>query len=258
MHENKTRSWIFQLLTTCLLIGCTSVYAGLVEAEKNYRKVMVTKPTAKFEESPFEGFYLMTLGDGGYILFDEKLQQLGFGDYWRSRRGEGELVENTPAESEVIRKSLLSKLKTDWLVQTGYNKGTKTIVLHSAPNCPSCRGLEQDLQKYSGQVGVKIVVLPTMLGKDTRFTRTVMCSSDPSKVWDDAISRRVFRQPLNEECQKSRWANVLALNLGDVDNNGRYVTRGVPLFLYEEGTIGESGWVPNMSLAGVRAALHAE
>jgi thiol:disulfide interchange protein DsbC len=82
------------------------------------------------------------------------------------------------------------KLPFKWAVTTRRGKGRRQIAIFSDPNCPYCRTFERDLAKLD-DLTVHIFMYPVITADSVRQTKSVWCSKDRAKAWNDLMLRDI-------------------------------------------------------------------
>ena len=240
----------FMLAAAATLLAAPA-HAGLEEAARNFRAEFKLPPGAQIEDSPFEGFYLLTGPDGPIRLFSEQLDFVGYGDAWEMKEG-GRVMPVPPPALAALKSQLRARLKTHWLPVAHAGQGKAAIMVISAPNCGYCKLQNRDLDRHGAELGLTVHVLPELLGGDSlQFAAGVLCSADPGRAWSDAL-RGTLPRPA-AECQKSRWAAIVRTHVFETAGPGRIRIR-TPATIRADGSVA-FGWGDRMSLAEMRQKL---
>lgn len=225
--------------------------AGLEEASRNFRAEFKLPPGAQIEDSPFEGFYLLTGPEGPIRLFSEQLDFVGYGDAWEMKEG-GRVMPVPPPALAALMSQLRSRLKKNWLPVAQARQGKDAVVVISAPNCGYCKLQNRDLDRHGNDLGLTVHVLPELLGGNSpQFAAGVLCSADPGRAWNDAL-RGTLPRPA-AECQKSRWAAIVRTHVFEGAGPGKIRIR-TPATIRADGSVA-FGWGEKMSLAEMRQKL---
>lgn len=240
-------------LTLAILSAHLPARAGLVEAERNFRKEFRVSPEVRFDESPYNGMYMAKDPLGGTTLFSETMAFVGFGNSWEVKEASGKIVKLSGVASEVMKTELRKTLKTDWMVQLLPSSSPNTIIVISAPNCPYCRTQEKDFQKFSQQLDTKIVIIPTLLGANSQpFINSVLCAADPLRIWNEAMTRSIFPTSA-ASCRSADWASIVMTHAFKPAAGGRMEVR-TPAVIRPDGSVAY-GWEANQSLLAVKLKL---
>lgn len=83
-----------------------------------------------------------------------------------------------------------SKLPFHWAVTMRRGDGRRQIAIFSDPNCPFCQKFEKDLAVVDN-ITVHIFMWPVIKPESVRQTKSVWCSKDRVKAWNDLMLKRV-------------------------------------------------------------------
>jgi thiol:disulfide interchange protein DsbC len=75
-------------------------------------------------------------------------------------------------------------------VTTTRGNGRRKIAVFSDPNCPYCKRFEKDLAKLD-DITVHIFLYPVIRPDSVRLTKSVWCSPDRAKAWNDLMLRDI-------------------------------------------------------------------
>lgn len=83
-----------------------------------------------------------------------------------------------------------SKLPFQWAVTMRRGNGLRQVAIFSDPNCPFCQKFERDL---AGVDNITIHIFPWAVIKpeSVRQSKSVWCSKDRAKAWNDLMLKRV-------------------------------------------------------------------
>ncbi len=83
-----------------------------------------------------------------------------------------------------------SKLPFQWAITMRRGDGRRQIAIFSDPNCPFCQKFEKDL---AGVEDITIHIFPWAVVKpeSVRQAKSVWCSKDRAKAWNDLMLKRV-------------------------------------------------------------------
>lgn len=147
----------------------------------------------------------------------ESVQKTSYGDLYEVviRSAEGPLIYYVDDGATVIiagsvidartgqdlteaRRSKLSAIKWASLpfesaVTTVRGSGRRKIAVFSDPYCPFCKRFEETLEKV-GDVTVHIFLYPVIKPESITLTKSVWCSKDRAKAWNDLMLRGVQPQ----------------------------------------------------------------
>ncbi|MFG6441474.1 hypothetical protein [Roseateles sp. LKC17W] len=240
------------VLAAAAALTAVPAWAGLDEAARNFRAEFKQPPGTQIEDSPFEGFYLLTGPDGPIRLFSEQLDFVGYGDAWEMKGESGRVMPVPPPALAALKSQLRARLKKHWLPVGHAGQGKDAIVVISAPNCGYCKLQNRDLDRHGAELGLAVHVLPELLGGNSlQFAAGVLCSADPTRAWSDAL-RGMLPRPA-AECQKSRWAAIVRTHVFDSAGPGKIRIR-TPATIRADGSVA-FGWGDKASLAEMRQKL---
>jgi thiol:disulfide interchange protein DsbC len=75
-------------------------------------------------------------------------------------------------------------------ITTKRGNGRRKIAVFSDPNCPYCKRFEKDLAKLD-DIAVHIFLFPVIRPESIPLTKSVWCSADRAKAWDDLMLRDI-------------------------------------------------------------------
>lgn len=81
-------------------------------------------------------------------------------------------------------------LPLDWAISTTRGSGRRKIAVFSDPNCPYCKRFEKDLAKLD-DITVHIFLYPVISAASVTQTKSVWCSKDRAKAWNDLMLRDI-------------------------------------------------------------------
>lgn len=243
------------LAAVALIFANSAVYAGLPEATAAFKRLYQTPASAQFEETPFNGIYSVRQGESSINLFDEVLTLDGYGLNWEMRENlkTTDFRKLVPGEAQAMWQVLRSNLKKDWMILSPYSQGEKSTVVISAPNCPVCKDLEQDLKRHGQAIGGSVHIVPMLLGKESDgFVNAVMCSNNPNLVWTESWGMKGRYPSSNTECQKSRWVELVQYHT--FQRQGNQIQVRTPAIIRPDGTL-HFGWKGGSSLSETKDRL---
>ena len=83
-----------------------------------------------------------------------------------------------------------SALPFQWAITTRRGTGRRQIAIFSDPNCPYCKQFERDLAKLD-DITVHIFMYPVVKPESVRQTKSVWCSKDRGKAWNDLMLKDI-------------------------------------------------------------------
>jgi len=143
----------------------------------------------RIERVPGSNLYEVTVrGPNGPQLFyaDERARVIVVGQVLDGRTGLN------------LTEERLRKLNAiDWAtlpfgdaITTKRGNGRRKITVFSDPNCPYCKRFEKDLAKLD-DITVYIFLYPVIRAESLPLTKSVWCSSDRAKAWNDLMLRDI-------------------------------------------------------------------
>lgn len=75
-------------------------------------------------------------------------------------------------------------------ITTKRGNGRRKIAVFSDPNCPYCKRFEKDLAKLD-DIAVHIFLYPVIRPESIPLTKSVWCSADRAKAWNDLMLRDI-------------------------------------------------------------------
>jgi len=138
---------------------------------------------------PGSGLYEVTLhGPKGPQLFyvDERARIIVVGQVLDGRTG----VNLTEERLRKLNAIEWASLPFAEAVTTKRGNGRRKIAVFSDPNCPYCKRFEKDLAKLD-DITVHIFLFPVIRPESVPLTKSVWCSADRAKAWNDLMLRDV-------------------------------------------------------------------
>lgn len=148
--------------------------------------------TAKLEsvrQAPWGALYEVVVRgpDGPQIYYvDEAASVIITGHAIDAKSGRN-LTEERSRELDSIE---WSSLPLQWAITSKRGSGRRKIAVLSDPNCPYCRRLEEALAKLD-DITVHILPYAVLGPKSERQAKSVWCSKDRVKAWNDLMFRRI-------------------------------------------------------------------
>ncbi|MGH8620560.1 MAG: DsbC family protein [Burkholderiales bacterium] len=141
------------------------------------------------EKLRYADLYEVTVkGDKGYAVFytDALGQVMLIGNMIETRTDRNLTEERVRSLSAID----WSKLPFHWAVTTRRGDGRRQIAIFSDPNCPFCQKFEKDLAAVDN-ITIHIFMWPVIKPESVSQTKSVWCSKDRAKVWNDLMFKRV-------------------------------------------------------------------
>lgn len=177
-----------------VIVALLAVASAAVADEAAVRRLIQSRAgdQAKIEQIlrlPGSSLYEVTLrGPNGPQLFyvDDKARVIVVGQAIDGRSGLN-LTEERLRKLNAIDWSTLPF--ADAITATRGN-GRRKVAVFSDPNCPYCKRFEKDLAKLD-DIAVHIFVYPVIRPDSVRLTKSVWCSRDRAKAWNDLMLRDI-------------------------------------------------------------------
>jgi thiol:disulfide interchange protein DsbC len=99
----------------------------------------------------------------------------------------------TEERQRTLNRVKWESLPFDWAITSKRGTGRRKIAVLSDPNCPYCKRFEEDLAKLD-DVTVHIFPFAVISPQSVRQAKSVWCSKDRVKVWNDLMFRRIEPQ----------------------------------------------------------------
>lgn len=161
--------------------------------EQTIRQVFKTKlPSAQVisvENLRYADLYEVAVqGNEGYrVFYTDALGQIMLIGTLIETRTDRNLTEERLRKLSAID---WNKLPFQWAVTTRRGDGRRQIAIFSDPNCPFCRKFEKDLAAVD-HITVHIFMWAVIKLESVRQTKSVWCSKDRAKAWNDFMLKGV-------------------------------------------------------------------
>jgi thiol:disulfide interchange protein DsbC len=143
-------------------------------------------------KAPWGGLYEVVVSgaDGPQILYvDGAASVLITGRAFDARTGR-DLTEERVRQLSAIK---WDQLPWQWAITSKRGTGRRKIAILSDPNCPYCKRLEEDLAKLD-DITTHIFPYAVIKPESVRQAKSVWCSKDRVKAWNDLMFRRIEPQ----------------------------------------------------------------
>lgn len=178
------------LAGTALLLGALAASAD----EAAVRRMMVEqiRGEGKIESvnrTPWGDLYeVVVRGPKGPLIFyvDGKASVIIAGQVIEAKSGRN----ITEAKLEHLSAIKWDKLPLDVAITTVRGSGRRKIAVFSDPNCPYCKRFETELELLD-DITVHIFLYPVIKPQSVTQTKSVWCSKDRVKAWNDLILRDI-------------------------------------------------------------------
>jgi len=169
--------------------------AGAVNADEAAVRRLIQSHTggqARIEQIarvPGSNLYEVTLRgpNGPQLLYvDEKARVIVVGQVLDGRTGLN-LTEERLRKLNAVEWATLPFADA---LTTKRGNGRRKIAVFSDPNCPYCKRFEKDLARL-GDITVHIFLFPVIRPESVPLTKSVWCSRDRAKAWNDLMLRDI-------------------------------------------------------------------
>lgn len=178
-------------LATSLLLGFAP--AGLAHEAAVRRmieeKVRGAGQLEAVRKAPWGNLYEVVVRgpDGPQIFYvDSKASVIIAGQAIDAKSGRNITEERLQKLSAIKWESL----PFDSAITTTRGAGRRKIAVFSDPNCPYCKRFEKDLAKLD-DITVHVFLYPVIRPESVALTKSVWCSQDRGKAWNDLMLRDV-------------------------------------------------------------------
>jgi thiol:disulfide interchange protein DsbC len=144
------------------------------------------------QKAPFADLYEVVIRgpDGVQVYYvDGKATVIIAGQAIDAKSGRNLTEERQRALDRIKWESL----PFDWAITSKRGTGRRKIAILSDPNCPYCKRFEEDLAKLD-DITVHIFPFAVIKPESVRQAKSVWCSKDRVKAWNDLMFRRIEPQ----------------------------------------------------------------
>jgi thiol:disulfide interchange protein DsbC len=183
-----------RLIAGLCLLGFSSVALADEAAVRNMvqEKLRGGGQVESVQKAPFADLYeVVVRGPDGPIVYyvDSKATVIISGQAIDAKSGRNLTEERQRALSKVKWESL----PFQWAITSKRGTGRRKIAILSDPNCPYCKRFEEDLAKLD-DITVHIFPYAVISPQSVRQAKSVWCSKDRVKAWNDLMFRRIEPQ----------------------------------------------------------------
>lgn len=178
----------------CAVAAAITTFSMAASAdERTIRQAFKTKlPSAQVisvERMRYADLYEVAVqGNEGYrVFYTDALGQIMLIGTLIETRTDRNLTEERVRQLSAID---WNKLPFQWAVTTRRGDGRRQIAIFSDPNCPFCQKFEKDLATLDNLM-IHIFMWPVVKEESVRQTKSVWCSKDRAKAWNDLMLKRV-------------------------------------------------------------------
>ena len=180
-----------RILAAAVLLAAAS-FAGADEAAVRrmlHGKLGSGAAIESVRRMPYAGLYEVAIraADGMRIVYvDEAASIVIYGSVIDANTGRDYTEERLRALNAIRWDSL----PFHWAVTTTRGSGRRKIAVFSDPNCPYCKRFERDLARID-DITVHIFLYPVIKRESVNQTKSVWCSKDRVKAWNDLMLRDI-------------------------------------------------------------------
>lgn len=214
------------------LLLCLLSSASLAD-EASLRKLLQNHFSAEGIESvkktPYLGLYEVVT-DGQLLYTDEKASYFFFGHVVNPKTMQS-FTEERMQQIKNSRTIKFDSLPLELAIKSVKGNGQRKLAVFSDPNCPYCKQLEKELAKVT-DVTIYTMLYPVLRGSED-VAKSIWCSADKLKAWDDLMLRGIA--PTTQNCE-TPLATLLQVGR-------KYRVNGTPTMVFADGSIAP-GMIP--------------
>jgi len=215
------------IAAACLLAASFAVTAGEAEVRRMTQDKVSADRIQSIEKVPWgELFEVVVRGPDGPQIFyvDAEAKVIIVGQAIDARSGRN-LTESRKRELTRVK---WESLPLQWAITSQRGSGRRKIAILSDPNCPYCKRFEEDLAKLD-DISVHILPWAVVQAESVRQAKSVWCSKDRVKAWNDLMFRRIEPQartdcdnPIDEIIAYGRTLGANSTPTWFLENGERY------------------------------------
>lgn len=184
----KRSRWVFAITAAALALLASSSLADEQAIRSVFKAKLPNTTVLSIQKLRYADLYEVSVqGSEGYAVFyTDALGQVML---------IGNLIE-TRTDRDLTEERLRALAKVDWnglpfhwAVTTRRGDGRRQIAIFSDPNCPFCQKFEKDLATLDN-ITVHIFMWPVVKPESVRQTKSVWCSKDRAKAWNELMLNR--------------------------------------------------------------------
>ncbi|MBX9811177.1 MAG: DsbC family protein [Burkholderiales bacterium] len=185
----KRLKWLRTTAGTMLALLAVTGHADEQAIRKMFQAKLPDAKVLSIQKLPYAGLYEIAVQrtNGPAVYYsDASAQALIVGaltETWTDRNLTDEQLSKLSAID-------WNGLPFRWAVTTKRGNGRRQIAIFSDPNCPFCRKFEQDLAAID-DITVHIFLYPVIKPESVRQTKSVWCSKDRAKAWNDLMLKGI-------------------------------------------------------------------
>jgi thiol:disulfide interchange protein DsbC len=183
---------VFTRVATAMLLALAG--APALADEEAIRRTIEAKlqPEASIESlkrSPLAGLYEVAIrSPQGLLLYyiDDAATIIIAGEMFDAKTG----ANLTDERLRSLSAFGWDRLPFEHAISTVRGTGRRKIAVFSDPNCPYCKRFENDLAKLD-DITIHIFLYPIIKRESVNLTKSVWCSEDRARAWNDLMLRGV-------------------------------------------------------------------
>lgn len=185
---NRTRLFCTMTVITAVIVFSLAAHANEQAIRQVFKSKLPNTQVISVEKLRYAELYEVTVqGDKGYAVFytDALGQVMLVGNLIETR------TDRNLTEERLRKLSAIdwNQLPFQWAVTMRRGDGRRQIAIFSDPNCPFCQKFEKDLAAVD-DITVHIFMWPVIKVESVRQTKSVWCSKDRAKAWNDLMLKR--------------------------------------------------------------------
>lgn len=172
-----------------LIVSSMTAHAEEQAIRKALRARIPEAQIISVQKLPYAGLYEVAVrrGNDTAIYYSDALGQVMIVGNIVELRTDRNLTEERLRTLTAID---WKQLPFNWAVTTRRGNGRRQIAIFSDPNCPFCQKFEKDLAAVEN-ITIHIFMWPVIREESVRQTKSVWCSKDRAKAWNDLMLKRV-------------------------------------------------------------------
>lgn len=185
----KRSRWVFAVTSVTLALLASSSFADEQAIRQALRSRIPNAEVFSVQKLPYAGLYEVAVrrGNDTAIYYSDALGQIMIVGNLIDLRTDRNLTEERLRKLSAID---WNQLPFQWAITTRRGNGRREIAIFSDPNCPFCQKFEKDLATVDN-ITIHIFMWAVIKPESVRQTKSVWCSKDRAKAWNDLMLKRV-------------------------------------------------------------------
>ena len=185
----RTRFWKRAAAAMSFVLFALTGHADEQVIRKVFKAKLPDTEVLAIQKLPYGGLYEVAVQrpDGFAVYYTDATAQVILVGSLLETRSDRDLTEE---RLRSLSKVEWNKLPFHWAVTTRRGDGRRQIAIFSDPNCPFCQKFEKDLTAVD-DITVHIFMWPVIKPESVRQTKSVWCSKDRVKAWNDLMLKRM-------------------------------------------------------------------